>query len=120
MIWWWAACTAADPGVVEEPAAPTEPVAERGPDELLPGPDRALVVGHCTACHSASVIRQNHLSRDQWDDTITWMQDTQGLWALSADHRARVLDYLVATQGPLVEAADLPWAHPRYEPNPIW
>lgn len=113
MIWWWLACSAADPQVA--PAPEVEPAVE-----LLPGPNRALVIGHCTGCHSASLIRQNRMTRERWDATITWMQETQGLWPLSEEHRARVLDYLEEVQGPLEAVTDSPWAQPLYAPNPAW
>jgi len=67
--------------------------------ELLPGAERDLVIETCTACHSSAIIRQNHMSRERWDETITWMQEKQGLMELSPEMRKRILDYLSEVQG---------------------
>ncbi|PIQ99884.1 MAG: hypothetical protein COV66_09780 [Nitrospinae bacterium CG11_big_fil_rev_8_21_14_0_20_45_15] len=67
--------------------------------ELLPGAERDLVIETCTACHSSAIIRQNHMSRERWDETITWMQEKQGLMELSPEIRKRILNYLSSAQG---------------------
>ncbi len=90
---------------------------------LVKAPGRELLLAHCTACHSTALITQNRMTRQRWDDTITWMQETQRLWPIPPADRARILDYLELTQGvdgAAVAAADSPWAAPRYRPNPIW
>ena len=58
-----------------------------------------LVVENCTVCHSADIILANHMSRNAWDKTITWMQKEQGLWELNREVRKIILDYLSKTQG---------------------
>lgn len=90
---------------------------------LVKAPGRELLLAHCTACHSTALITQNRMTRQRWDDTITWMQETQRLWPIPPADRARILDYLELTQGldgAAMAAADSPWAAPRYRPNPIW
>nr|ADI87851.1 hypothetical protein AKSOIL_0343 [uncultured bacterium Ak20-3] len=67
---------------------------------LPPGPNRELVIQNCIACHSERLIVQNHMSRKQWDEKITWMQEKQNLWPLASDTRRRILDYLEAKQSP--------------------
>ena len=57
-----------------------------------------LVLENCTACHSAEIIRDNYMSREAWDKTITWMQEKQGLWELGKDRKI-ILDYLSKAQG---------------------
>ena len=57
-----------------------------------------LVLENCTACHSTEIIRENHMSRKAWDETITWMQEKQGLWELGKDRKI-ILDYLSKAQG---------------------
>lgn len=66
---------------------------------LAPGEGRDLVLGNCIVCHSASIILQNHMSREAWDKTITWMQKEQGMWELEKKDRKIILDYLFKTQG---------------------
>ena len=53
-----------------------------------------IVRGTCTACHSANLILQNRMTRDDWLKSIRWMQKTQGLWELPADLEGKILDYL--------------------------
>src|SRR3989338_7377580 len=76
--------------------------AQKDDFALAPGPHRDLVVQNCLACHSESLIIQNHLTRDRWDQKITWMQKTQNLWPLIPEIRSKILDYLERTQGALV------------------
>nr|WKN37775.1 hypothetical protein K4G66_03515 [Tunicatimonas sp. TK19036] len=57
-------------------------------DNALP-----IVVGNCTACHSAQLITQNRATREGWHSMIVWMQETQKLWDLG-ENEAVILDYL--------------------------
>lgn len=69
-------------------------------DGLPEGNGRDEVVGACTACHSAAVIRQQRLSRATWDETLNWMEREQKMPALDAATRIVILDYLEANFGP--------------------
>lgn len=57
-----------------------------------------IVGGWCTACHSASVIKQAGKTREGWVETIRWMQETQGLWDLG-EKEDEILDYLSKNYG---------------------
>jgi len=91
---------------------------------LPKGPNRAVVEETCTACHSAAIILQNRMNRKRWDETITWMQNQQGLGDLSLNTRNQILDYLEAVQG-MASPADKtsPKTQRMYEydypPNPL-
>ena len=90
---------------------------------LVDAPGRDTVLANCVACHSTALITQNHMSRERWDATLTWMQKTQGLWEIPTSDRASILDYLAVTQGVRGGARgdfDSPWAAPLYRPNPLW
>lgn len=132
-MWWLLACTSSAPEIVlhqeeassqsSKEAADTAPA--RGPDGLAEAAGVDLVRANCQACHSLAIVRDQHLSRERWDVTITWMQQTQGLWDLPPDTRAGLLDYLSQHQGPLsaskgANAAESPWATPTYRANPFW
>ncbi len=102
----------------EEEAAAFDDLAQ-----LPEGEHRDLVIATCTTCHGASLVASQRLDRKAWDQTITWMQKEQALWDLAGEQRGHVLDYLTAAFGPqAATAADRssPWAHPLYEPNPLW
>lgn len=60
-------------------------------------PGFEMVRAHCTACHSAKLVTQNHMSRERWLSTIRWMQKTQNLWPLPQEEE--ILDYLSANYG---------------------
>jgi mono/diheme cytochrome c family protein len=91
--------------------------------DLAPGEGRDLVQSACTGCHTAEIILASRMTRKNWDATLTWMEETQGLTRLEPSLRKAILDYLEETQG--LEGAEegetsSPWASPRYRPNPIW
>lgn len=92
--------------------------------ELKDHKGRDVVLAMCMPCHSAAVITASHRSRAGWDQTITKMQKQNGMWAIPAEIRTQLLDYLEATQPPsdpgLEKARETPWANPLYRPNPIW
>ena len=60
-----------------------------------------LVVNNCTTCHSAKLVTQNRMGKEQWNATIRWMQEKQGLWNLG-DNQDSIVDYLVANY-PILE-----------------
>ena len=73
-----------------------------------------LVLGNCSACHSTEIIQENHMSREAWDKTITWMQEKQGLWKLGKDRKI-ILDYLSKAQGVEKSKAAGRKGNPMYE-----
>ena len=91
-------------------------------DGLKPGEGRDTVRRLCTICHTTDLIVSAHMTRQAWNGTLTWMEETQGLVPLEPAEREEILDYLEKTQGPDEEAdaASSPWASPLYRPNPIW
>ena len=72
---------------------------ERDYQGLPPGEGIDLVLENCTACHSTDIIRENYMSRQAWDKTITWMQQKQGLKELDKKNRKIILNYLAKAQG---------------------
>lgn len=71
-------------------------------DELdLPqGKGREDVAAICSACHSLSIVRQQGLDADRWDDLMTWMTEKQGMPELEVDQRKNVVSYLAKNFGP--------------------
>ncbi len=57
------------------------------------------VVNNCTNCHSAKLVTQNRMTRENWANTIKWMQETQNLWDLG-DNEDIILDYLAKNYAP--------------------
>ncbi|MDC6366227.1 MULTISPECIES: monoheme cytochrome C [Flavobacteriaceae] len=58
-----------------------------------------LTIQNCTGCHSAQLVTQNRMSREGWEATIKWMQETQNLWDLGANEEA-ILTYLSKNYAP--------------------
>ena len=62
---------------------------------MLPeGHGRGEVFALCTACHATAIIRRSALSRDRWDDLMTWMTEKHGMAPLEGEMRTLVVDYL--------------------------
>lgn len=52
------------------------------------------VVNNCTNCHSSKLVTQNRMSKERWNATIRWMQETQNLWDLGKNQEI-IVTYLV-------------------------
>ncbi len=84
------------------PAADDEEKVENGihlSTGLIFDENFELVRANCTGCHSAALITQNRMTREQWDYAIVWMQQTQNLWDLGPN-KAAILDYLEKNYAP--------------------
>lgn len=62
--------------------------------------DWRIVMGACTACHSAKLITQQRGSAQQWLTMIRWMQKKQNLWEFEPDIEARIITYLADNYPP--------------------
>lgn len=57
------------------------------------------VVNNCTNCHSSKLVTQNRMNTERWNETITWMQETQNLWELGKNQEI-IVNYLVTNYPP--------------------
>ena len=73
---------------------------EEDPSILPEGSVRDDIFYLCTSCHSSRLVRNQALSRERWDDTLTWMTEQHGMPALDSELRTLFLDYLTAHFGP--------------------
>lgn len=48
----------------------------------------------CTACHSEMIVAQQGKNREDWDETLDWMVEEQGMPELPPEDRETILDYL--------------------------
>jgi len=136
MKWWLGALLMACAGDGSEapveapptdPAPPIEAATARtvgppGAEGLPDGPGRNLVMAHCSACHSLTLVAAQGMSHSRWDKTITWMQETQNLWPIPEADREVLVGYLATHFGEADPSgrAPTPWAEPTYRPNPVW
>lgn len=58
------------------------------------------VIQNCTICHSSQLVIQNRMTKEAWNSTIKWMQETQNLWELGANQEV-IVNYLVANYPPI-------------------
>ncbi len=61
---------------------------------LPPGEGRMEVFAWCSSCHSARIIIQQGLTREDWDEMLVWMVEEQDMLEPDPVMRERILDYL--------------------------
>ncbi|MDC6405464.1 MULTISPECIES: monoheme cytochrome C [Maribacter] len=101
----------------------TYEVADENPDEIVDGihvrtglvaaEGLQEVITNCTTCHSSKLIVQNRMGKEQWNATIRWMQETQGLWDLGENQQI-IVDYLTTNyptfkKGRRASLTDIEW-----------
>jgi hypothetical protein len=59
-----------------------------------------VVQGHCSVCHSYSLVEQQRLDRANWDWVMDDMIDKYGATWIDPALRERIVDYLVRHHGP--------------------
>ncbi|PIB38945.1 monoheme cytochrome C [Maribacter sp. 4G9] len=80
---------------------------------LVEGEGLTEVITNCTTCHSSKLIIQNRMGTEQWNATIRWMQETQGLWDLG-ENQDIIVDYLTTNyptfkKGRRAALTDIEW-----------
>jgi len=104
--------------VASKPAAPLAAAAPAGfrptdetPEDLPPGPGREETFYFCTACHGTAIIKAQGMGRDQWDESLTWMEDKHKMPKPDAATRALLLGYLMHALPPK-PAQQRGWTNP--------
>jgi hypothetical protein len=77
-------------------AAPAAKYPDENRVQLKDGPNKALVVGRCAACHSQDYIPMNSpfLDRKGWEAEVNKMVKAYGA-PMDPDEVAKIVDYLV-------------------------
>ena len=117
------------------PAAASAGSEERRVPALASGQEsdgRALIDENCLYCHDDSYIRALNLPREEWEGVLDMMIG-MGMPPLDPEVQEQILDYLEEEHGPResspspgagasadAETEVLPWAFPRYRPNPLY
>lgn len=68
--------------------------ADEKPEDYPPGPNREDTFYFCSACHGFKIVATQGMSRDRWDESLTWMTDRHKMPMLEGMDREKVLDYL--------------------------
>lgn len=67
---------------------------EENPEDFAAAPGRDETFYTCTACHNFKLVAQQGMSRRQWDETITLMNEKHNMPKLDEKEREVVLNYL--------------------------
>jgi hypothetical protein len=67
---------------------------EEGPEQYPDHPNRDDAFYFCTACHSFKLVAAQGMSRDRWDESLTWMVKRHNMPDVQGEDRKRILDYL--------------------------
>jgi hypothetical protein len=70
--------------------------AEEQPEQYPPGPNREDTFYFCTACHSFKIVAQQRMSRERWDESLTWMVERHNMPKVEGEDREKILDYLAS------------------------
>ena len=83
-------------GFVAEGTAQTrrERPPEEQPGEYPQAPNRDDTFYFCTACHGFKIVAQQGMSRERWDESLTWMVDRHKMPDVQGEDRKKILDYL--------------------------
>jgi hypothetical protein len=67
---------------------------------FVEGEGLMVVINNCTNCHSAKLVTQNRMTKEQWIASIKWMQETQNLWDLGGNEEI-IVNYLAVHYAPM-------------------
>lgn len=70
------------------------------PDSYPDGPGRDDAFYACAGCHAFRVVANQGLSRERWDETISYMTERHGMQKLEGKDRELILNYLAKTYPP--------------------
>jgi hypothetical protein len=69
-------------------------------DDLPAGPGREETFYLCVACHAYRLVSNQGMTREKWDETLTWMRDRHKMTDLHGSDRELILDYLAQHHPP--------------------
>lgn len=86
-------CLAATPGQAQS-SPPAFTASDERPEDFPAGPGRDETFYACVACHNFKLIAAQGMSRDKWDETLTWMTTRHNMPEINGKDRGLILDYL--------------------------
>jgi hypothetical protein len=93
--------------VVTPPAA-----SEEKPENFPAGAGRDDTFYFCTACHNFKLVAQQGMTREQWDESLTWMTARHKMPMLEGKDREIILGYLATAYGPRTTGPQRGWKNP--------
>jgi hypothetical protein len=96
-----AAAMAGGPGSAQQPNfAPRD----ESPEDFPAGPGREEAFYACVACHNFKLVAAQGMTRERWDQSLTFMTQRHNMPPLEGEDRRIVLDYLEKTYPPRAPA----------------
>ncbi|MXQ14107.1 hypothetical protein [Microvirga makkahensis] len=81
-------------------------------EDLPAGAGRDETFGLCTACHGFRLVSNQGQTREQWDDTLTWMTERHNMPDVQGAERELILDYLAQHYPPRAPSRAGGWKNP--------
>jgi hypothetical protein len=100
------------PTAAQQPTPAFEPRDET-PEMYPDHPNREDTFYFCIACHSFQIVAQQGLSRQRWDEVLTWMTERHKMPDVEGEDREKMLDYLASA---FPERRQRGWKNP-FAPN---
>ena len=88
------------PAAAQQAAGLPPPAADEKPEDLPDGKGREETFYVCIACHGSAIIQQQGMTREMWDQTLTWMTEKHGMPPPDAGERELIVEYLAAAFPP--------------------
>ena len=85
---------------------------DEDPKEFPVGPGRDDTFYACTACHNFRLVAQQGLTREQWEESLTWMTTRHKMPDIKGKDREVILQYLSTTYGPKAPTGSPGWKNP--------
>ena len=70
--------------------------AEEGPEQYPAHPNREDAFYFCTACHGFKIVAAQGMSRQRWDESLSWMVERHNMPDVQGEDRKKILDYLAS------------------------
>ena len=67
---------------------------EEKPEQYPDGPNRENTFYFCTALPQLQVVAAQGMSRERWDESLTWMVERHKMPDVQGEDRKKILDYL--------------------------
>lgn len=83
------------------------------PEDLPDGKGRDETFFACTACHGLALVKMQGLTRERWDETLTFMVERHKMPELDPAERDLVLDYLATHFPPRQRGRTNPFLNQR-------
>lgn len=87
----------ASPAFAQAPAFTPQ---EERVEDLPPGPGRDETFALCSACHAYRLVSSQGMTRERWDETLTFMTQRHNMPDIQGEERDLILDYLERAHPP--------------------